>query len=145
MPHFTQSKEKYMDGVMRDSAPAAAGDRIENTAPGGKIITLTQNFEFLRTYKRGRSVVHPLIVTYIFKNRLGYTRVGITTSKKIGGAVQRNRARRVIRQAYRALLPQIKPGYDVVFVARGKTPHVKEWAIESAMKKNLKKAGLLKP
>ena len=64
--------------------------------------------------------MHPLIVTYALKNRLGYTRLGITTSKKIGKAVQRNRARRLIKTAYRNLLPEIAPGYDLVVVARTK-------------------------
>ena len=55
-----------------------------------------------------------------FAKRMGYTRLGITTSKKIGKAVQRNRARRLIKTAYRNLLPEIAPGYDIVVVARTK-------------------------
>ena len=49
--------------------------------------------------------VSPVVVTYVLKNRAGTVRVGITTSKKIGGAVQRNRARRVIREPSGSLLP----------------------------------------
>ena len=57
---------------------------------------ITRNREFGRVYARGRSYVHPKLVLYVNKNRLGHTRVGLTATKKVGGAVQRNRARRVM-------------------------------------------------
>ena len=60
---------------------------------------ITRNREFGRVYARGRSYVHPKLVLYVNKNRLGHTRVGLTATKKVGGAVQRNRARRVMRAA----------------------------------------------
>ena len=78
------------------------------------------------------------------KNRRDEVRIGITSSKKIGKAVVRNRSRRVIREAYRELSSQVKPGYDIVFVARGKTPFVKSTEILRVMKKELKEAGVLK-
>ena len=87
--------------------------------------------------------MHPLIVTYALKNRLGYTRLGITTSKKIGKAVQRNRARRLIKTAYRNLLPEIAPGSDIVVVARTKATFSKEQMVERALRSQLKKAGVL--
>ena len=60
---------------------------------------ITRNKEFARAYARGKAFVHPKLVLYVMKNRLGHTRVGITATKKIGNAVHRNRARRVIRAA----------------------------------------------
>ena len=71
------------------------------------------------------------------KNRLGANRVGITASKKIGGAVARNRARRIIRAAYRQLAPRVAPGYDLVFVARTRTTKVKMQQVLRAMEKQL--------
>ena len=50
-------------------------------------------------YGRGKSYVHPHCVLYVAKNRVGYTRIGLTATKKVGHAVQRNRARRVMRAA----------------------------------------------
>ena len=61
--------------------------------------TLTKNKEFSRIYARGKSYVHPNLVLYVAKNRLGYTRIGLTATKKVGHAVQRNRARRIMRAA----------------------------------------------
>lgn len=106
-------------------------------------ITLKKNNEFRRLYSKGRYYPHALLVTYVIKARHNKVRIGITTSKKIGKAVERNRARRIIREAYYNLMPQLKPGYDIVFVARGKTPHVKSTDILPVMKRQLKEAGVL--
>lgn len=79
----------------------------------------------------------PVVVIYIRRNNLGKNRIGITTSKKIGNAVKRNRARRIIKEAYRLSEPELKQGYDYVFVARGKTPHVKMMAVQRIFQKSL--------
>ncbi len=109
-----------------------------------KIITIKENRDFRRIYSKGKSYVSATLVTYVFKNnRSKEVRVGITTSKKIGKAVQRNRARRVIMAAYREISPQLKEGYDFIFVARGKTPFLKSTDVLRCMEKQLKKAGVL--
>lgn len=108
------------------------------------IITLKENRDFRRMYNRGKSFVSPMLVTYVMKNRLQNVRIGITASKKIGKAVQRNRSRRIIMAAYRQILPDIKDGYDFIFVARGKTPYIKSTDVLYCMKKQLKQAGVLK-
>lgn len=107
-------------------------------------ITLKENRDFSRLYKRGKSFVSPVLVTYVLKNKSHNLRFGITTGKKVGKAVKRTRSRRVIRAAYYTLYPNLKQGYDIVFVARGKTPYVKSQIICDAMKKHLKSAGVLK-
>ena len=107
------------------------------------IISLKENRDFRRLYGKGKSFVSPVVVTYLMKNRRRQVRYGITTSKKIGKAVQRNRSRRVIREAFRLLSPRIKPGYDFVFVARGKTPYVKSGEVKDALEAQLKNAGVL--
>lgn len=104
---------------------------------------ITRNKEFARAYARGRSFVHPKLVLYVNKNRLGHTRVGLTATKKIGGAVQRNRARRVMRAALQQTLPYDVGGWDLVFVARGQTARCKSGEVAAAAKKLLKSAGLV--
>ncbi len=101
--------------------------------------SLTQNRDFLRLYRRGKSQIHPLLVVYALPNRLGINRVGITASKKIGNAVLRNRARRIIREAYRRLEPGLPPGWDMVFVARGRTTQATMWQVHAVMDKQLQK------
>ena len=76
---------------------------------------ITKNKEFCRAYARGKAFVHPKLVLYVNKNRLGRTRVGLTATKKIGGAVQRNRARRVMRAALYQTLPYDVGSYELSF------------------------------
>lgn len=108
-----------------------------------RIITLKENRDFRRLYGRGKCFASPALVTYVTKNREGRCRVGITASKKIGNAVQRNRARRVITAAYRAALPRITGGYDFVFVARTRTRLVRSNEVLSTMLSHLAKANCL--
>lgn len=107
-----------------------------------KKTTLKLNKEFRRLYFKGSSAVHPLIVTYACKNRLGRNRIGITATKKIGKAVQRNRARRVLREAWRQLEDRFPPGYDYVLVARVRTAHVKTQEVARGLAAALKKLKL---
>ena len=86
----------------------------------------------------------PILVTYVLKNRAHCIRVGITTSKKTGNAVKRNRSRRIIREAARQLMPELSGGYDLIFVARAKTPFVKSTDILCDMRKHLSQSGVLK-
>ncbi len=110
----------------------------------GDIITLKRNNDFRRLYSKGRCYTSAVLVAYVGKNRLGYVRIGITVSKKVGKAVLRSRSRRVIREAYRMLSEEVCAGYDLVFVARGKTPYVKTGDVLRAMRKELREAGVLK-
>lgn len=106
-------------------------------------VTLNLNSDFRRVYARGKVYTNPALVTYVLKNRAGICRIGITASKKIGNAVQRNRARRVIRAATE-MLPAIGGGYDIVFVARTKTIRKKSTEVHSIMERQLRSAGVIK-
>lgn len=108
-----------------------------------KFPVLNENTQFRTLYYRGKSQVHPALVTYVRRNRLGYARAGITAGKKIGNAVVRNRCRRVIREAYRALFPSVRGGWDIVFVARGRTAALKSTQVLRIMEAQLRAAGLL--
>lgn len=109
-----------------------------------KLVPICRNNDFRRIYARGKSYVSPLVVVYVLKNRTKNLRVGITTSKKVGNAVQRNRSRRVIREAYRALAPRLRPGFDLVLVARGRTPFSKSTDVGRCLERQLSAAGLLR-
>lgn len=104
---------------------------------------ICKNKEFSRVYAKGKNYVSPQLVLYVFKNRLGHTRVGLTATKKIGKAVVRNRARRVMRAALHQVLPYDVGSYDLVFVARGMTPRLKSTALEKTVRKLLAQAGFL--
>ena len=107
--------------------------------------TLKRNGDFRRAYGRGKSLVAPGLVTYAVRNRLGICRYGITASKKVGGAVERNRCRRVIREALRTLDEPLHAGWDLVFVARVRTKDVKSTKIQEIMREHLRSLGVISP
>ena len=107
-------------------------------------VTLNLNKDFRRLYGRGKSFVHPLLVTYIMPNRQGIIRYGVTAGKKVGGAVERNRARRVIEAALREVAGQIEcGGADIVLVARTKTVFAKSYNVASVMEKHFTDGGII--
>lgn len=108
-----------------------------------KIVTLNQNIQFKRLYSKGKSFISSNLITYVKKNGLNISRIGITASKKIGISVKRNRARRIIKSSYMRLLPFMKSGFDIVFVARCKTCGLKTQDVYVSMFKHLKGAGLI--
>lgn len=108
-----------------------------------KYAVIKQNYEFRRAYRRGKSFVSPYLITYCFKKKYGGIKIGVTSSKKIGNAVKRNRSRRVIREAFRSMYPEVSGSWDIVFVARSATIHKKSTDIAVIMRKQLREAGVL--
>ena len=111
-------------------------------AEGVRYRPIRRNSEYGRVYARGKSYVNPALVLYVLKARGKKTRVGLTATKKIGHAVQRNRARRVMKAAIDEHLDYNIGGYDLVFVARGMTPRLKSWQLSAIVAKLFAQAGL---
>jgi ribonuclease P protein component len=80
---------------------------------------LTRSADFERVYRQGRSHGNRYFVLYVFP-RAGdeEPRVGVSVSRKVGGAVDRNRVKRLLREAFDALAAPLPAGHDVVVVAR---------------------------
>ncbi len=85
-----------------------------------KLETLKNNREFKNVYKRGKSNVTKDFVVYTLKNRLKQNRVGFTTSKKLGCAVNRNRIRRRVKEVFYSYKLNTKNSYDIVVVCRNR-------------------------
>lgn len=79
---------------------------------------LTRSADFKRVRRTGKSYAHPFIVLVVQTSEVPRVRVGVTAGRSVGGAVQRNRAKRLIREAVRPLLPDLLPGWDLVLIAR---------------------------
>ena len=110
-----------------------------------KTLKLNQNYLFTRMYRAGKSLVSPTIVLYYHKRpKQRFNRIGVTTSKKVGSAVKRNRARRVILESYRLLEPGLETGYTFVIVARGKAADVKMQVVMDDLRRLLSKIGGLR-
>ena len=82
--------------------------------------TLKKNSDFRRLYAKGKSAASPYLVVYCRKNRLDHNRTGYTVSTKLGHAVVRNRVRRRLREIVRLNAAAVKPGFDLVIVARSR-------------------------
>ncbi len=110
-----------------------------------KIKSIKQNSRFQRLYKKGTSMVSPCLVCYVRKLARDEVFLGLTVSKKIGGAVERNRAKRVLRVAARQAQKQGLSCCEMLLVARGKTPFVKSTRVAEELCQMLRKGGFLKP
>jgi len=102
--------------------------------------------DFDRLYKKGRSTGDKYVVVFHITNGLGYTRRAFLASKKVGGAVARNRARRLMKEGYRKIENELLPGRDILFIARKEavSAGVGSKEVEFSMKKALRKSGLLR-
>jgi ribonuclease P protein component len=82
-------------------------------------------------------------VLIVRPNNLGLSRVGVTASRKVGSAVKRNRAKRLLREAARHLYPRFETkGWDVMLIARPKLVEAKEIEVERALASLLDRVGL---
>jgi ribonuclease P protein component len=88
---------------------------------------LSRSAEFERVYRHGRSTANRYLVLYTFPNASSShrARLGLSVSRKVGGAVERNRVKRLLREAFAQAEHQIGPEQDVVVVAR---PEIHELA-----------------
>ncbi len=106
-------------------------------------LTLRKQSDFARVYKQGKSKGSRFAVILYKRNGLRFTRTAFVASKKVGNSVERNRSRRLMRAAYKALEPNVKSGYDIIFVARAAIIGCREPEVEKQLKRALDGAGIL--
>lgn len=80
---------------------------------------LSRSAEFQRVYRQGRSHANRHLVLYVFQSpSAAPARLGLSVSRKVGGAVERNRVKRLLREAFGELRGQLPESHDIVLVAR---------------------------
>jgi ribonuclease P protein component len=79
---------------------------------------LTRSTDFKRVRRSGKSYAHPLLVLIARSNEHETSRFAVAAGRSVGNAVERNRAKRLLREGLRPLIPTIAPGWDVIILAR---------------------------
>jgi ribonuclease P protein component len=99
------------------------------------------SFRAIQTDSRSRS--HPLLLLRFRRNDLERTRYGISTGRRIGSAVVRNRLRRRLRTVLRSLDGRVARGWDVLVVTRGAAANASQAELEAALDQLLRAASLI--
>ena len=110
---------------------------------GGSLSMLRSPVDFEALQSGSRSRAHPLLVLRYRRNDLEGTRYGISTGRRIGTAVVRNRVRRRLRTLLRALHPRIASGWDVLIVARPPAAAASQAVLGDALETLLRRSGLM--
>lgn len=79
---------------------------------------LTRSEDFKRVRRSGKSYAHPLVVLIVQNNNQPRVKIGVAAGRTVGTAVYRNRAKRLLREAMRTLIPNITSGLDLILIAR---------------------------
>lgn len=112
-------------------------------------LSMKKNSAFRNVYAHGVFASNRLLVLYKLKNDSETNYLGVTVSKKVGGAVVRNRVKRLIKESYRLAEGKYAAGYDLVIVARAPAGEISKEPgafarIETALKSLMEKLGLFK-
>lgn len=102
--------------------------------------SLRKQIDFQKVYKNGKSLGNRYLVFLWKKNNKEKIRVAFVASKKVGKSVERNRAKRLMKEAYRKLEIEIPKDFDLIFVARKEILKVKMDEVLKYMEKIIKKS-----
>lgn len=110
------------------------------------MLRLRSTTDFERVRRDGRSYAHPLVVLVACRQTpeaQTAARCGFTAGRAVGGAVRRNRAKRLMREAARALAGQLAPGWDLILIARAPLVTRSMSEVQDAVRQLLRKAHVL--
>jgi ribonuclease P protein component len=120
--------------------------KVERDCPHKKMrdkCVLRRQKDFDRVYRKGKSVGSRYVVVFTLKNHLPYPRIAFLASKKVGNSVQRNRARRLMKESMRLTEIQLPEGYDYIFIARNTINDAKCPQVRRSLEDALKRTGVI--
>jgi ribonuclease P protein component len=103
---------------------------------------LRHSADFDRVRSEGRLWQHSFVAMAVAPNTLGHNRYGFVASRRLGGAVVRNRVRRTLREIVRLSTLHLKPGFDMTFIARNAIVDQPYSKVHSALEDLFRRAGL---
>ncbi|HSM72662.1 MAG TPA: ribonuclease P protein component [Anaerolineales bacterium] len=106
---------------------------------------LTRSEDFKRVRRSGKSYAHPLVVLIVNKSDQPRVRVGVAAGRSIGTAVARNRAKRLLREAIRTMIPNIESGLDLILIARARLASASLQDTRQAVQSLLQRAQIIQP
>ena len=121
-----------------------------------KYTTLKEHHLYNKTFQKGARFSGRFLSVFVLRDyaakrlakenptKKAYNRFGVAVTKKVGGAVQRSRAKRILRAGYRAVEPELKTGYLVVVHPRQDILQAKSTDVERELRKGFAKLGMLR-
>jgi ribonuclease P protein component len=112
---------------------------------GLKVMTkawaLTKRAQYQKVYNRGMARGDKVVMMKALANNLDLSRYGFSVNKPLGKAVVRNRIKRLLKEITRSM--PIKPGWDIVFIARSGAVEIDYYQLKQSIEKLLARADLL--
>jgi ribonuclease P protein component len=108
-----------------------------------RLVMLSNEQDFAAIQERGTSRSHPLLTVRFLRTDLDTTRFGLSTGRRLGGAVVRNRVRRRLREALRAMAPSFQRGWDVLIIARPAIVAANHDALVATLRRLLGRSGVI--
>lgn len=127
----------------RSRAQEAHGLTTDRGHNPPRLVMLSRPEDFAALQGEGTVRSHSLLVVRIRRTGLEETRFGLSTGRKLGGAVVRNRVRRRLREALRVMAPSLQPGWDVLIIARPPVIAADYQTVAGALQNLLRRGGVL--
>ena len=108
-----------------------------------KKFRLRKRTEFAYSFKHGKTSFGQVVNVCVFGRKDKLLRIGFSVSKKVGGAVTRNRVRRQLQAIVREKINEIERGFNLIFVARPEIEKLEFEDIKKAVLTQIKRAGVI--
>lgn len=104
---------------------------------------LVKSADFKRVRRNGKSYAHPFIVLIAHPNHTDQLRIAVVAGRSVGSAVRRNRAKRLMRAVLQQRLKTIRPGWDIILIARQSMANADYETTDQAIDNLINRANLL--
>lgn len=131
-----------MEGMSLREEGQEEGRSFPHKMHNKKVLRNQKDFDAV--YRKGKSAAGKYVVVFYKRNNLGFSRISFLASKKVGNSVQRNRARRLMKEAMRTSGIDLPSGYDFIVIARNSINGVKCRNVQNSLYSVMKRTGVFK-